>query len=112
MPTIRQRQHDFERFLCFELAPDLTGSGLAAQLLNILDAAGVNKEYLVGQGDIFQAATDVYGGDITMPRLTARQRHRTNVPSTNAAHYYRRTVFLPFVDCCISQMTKRFSHNC
>ena len=35
----------FERFLCFELAPDLTASGLAAQLLNILDAAGFNKDH-------------------------------------------------------------------
>ena len=37
--------------------------------------------------------------------MTARQRHRTNVQSTNAADYNRRAVFLLFVNCCISQMT-------
>jgi len=40
----------FERFLCFELAPDLTGSGLAAQLLGVLDAVGLDKDCLIGQG--------------------------------------------------------------
>ena len=45
-----QREAVFERFLCFELAPDLTGKGLAAQLLSVLDAAGLDKNDLVGQG--------------------------------------------------------------
>jgi len=40
----------FERFLCFELAPDLTGDGLAAQLLSVLDAVGLDKDCLIGQG--------------------------------------------------------------
>ena len=31
-------------------APDLTGKGLAAQLLSVLDAAGLDKNDLVGQG--------------------------------------------------------------
>jgi len=57
----------------------------------------------------FQAATEICGEEITMPRLTARQRNRTNVPATNAAVYNRRAVFLPFVDCCIVQMTERFT---
>jgi len=60
---------------------------------------------------VFQAATEICGEEITMPRLTARQRNRTNVPATNAADYCRRAVFLPFVDCCIVQMTERFSQH-
>ena len=44
-----QRAAVFE-FLCFELVPHLTGKGLAAQLLSILDAAGLDKNDLVGQG--------------------------------------------------------------
>ena len=39
-----------ERFLSFELAPDLTGRGLETQLLNILDAVGLDKANLVSQG--------------------------------------------------------------
>jgi len=58
---------------------------------------------------VFQAATEICREEITMPCLTARQRNRTKVPATNAADYYRRAVFLPFVDCCILQMTERFT---
>jgi len=59
----------------------------------------------------FDAATALYGEDIGMPRLTARQRNRTNVPANSAHEYYRRAVFLPFVDCCVSQMNERFSQH-
>jgi len=39
-----------ERFLSFELAPDLTRRGLATQLLSILDGASLDKANLSGQG--------------------------------------------------------------
>ena len=39
-----------ERFLCFALAPDLTGNGLATQLLAILSSSGLDKDNMVGQG--------------------------------------------------------------
>jgi hypothetical protein len=39
-----------ERFLCFALAPDLTGQGLAAQLIQILTSAGIEVSNMVGQG--------------------------------------------------------------
>ena len=38
-----------ERFLCFAVAHDVTGSGLANQLLLILSEAGVDKTNMVGQ---------------------------------------------------------------
>lgn len=40
----------YERFFCFALAPDLTGKGLASQLLDIIDTAGLNKLNMIGQG--------------------------------------------------------------
>jgi hypothetical protein len=40
-----------EQFLCFALAPDLTGSGLATQMLSILKQVGItNIKNMVGQG--------------------------------------------------------------
>ena len=39
-----------ERFFCFALAPDLTGHGLASQLLAIMRDAGLDIHQLVGQG--------------------------------------------------------------
>ena len=40
----------YERFFCFALAPDLTGNGLATQLLAILESSGLDKANMVGQG--------------------------------------------------------------
>ena len=39
-----------ERLFCFAHAPDLTGSGLAKQLLQIIEGAGLDPKLLVGQG--------------------------------------------------------------
>jgi len=58
---------------------------------------------------VFQAATALHGDEIGMPRLTTRQRNRSNVPASSAQEYYRRAVFLPFVDCCMAQMKERFN---
>ena len=58
---------------------------------------------------LFEAATAVYGDAIPMPRLTTRQRNRVNVPASSAQEYYRRAMFLPFLDCCVEQLKQRFS---
>ena len=58
---------------------------------------------------VFQAATALHGDEIGMPRLTTRQRNRNNVPASSAQEYYRRAVFLPFIDCCVAQMKVRFN---
>lgn len=39
-----------ERFLSFEIATDLTGLGLATQLLSLLDRCGIDITRMVGQG--------------------------------------------------------------
>jgi len=48
-----------ERFVCFALAPDLTGAGLSSQVLSILDTLGVDLAYMVGQG--YDAAAAMSG---------------------------------------------------
>jgi len=60
---------------------------------------------------IFETAAALYGEDVQMPRLAARQQHRTNVPASTADEYYRLAVYLPFVDCCIQQLNERFSQH-
>ena len=44
------RRAVFVRFLCFAVAPEQTGLGLATQLLQILSDAGIDKTNMVGQG--------------------------------------------------------------
>lgn len=48
------------------------------------------------------------GGNLHPPRTTARQTLRTNIEATTAEEYWRRAVFIPYVDCIISQLNDRF----
>ena len=42
---------------------------------------------------------------ITKPRTCNRQAHRGNIKSDTPKEHYKRNVFIPFVDCVISQLT-------
>lgn len=45
----------------------------------------------------------------SVPRLANRQPHRSNHPSSTPSEYYRRAVFIPFLDFVLSQFEERFS---
>ena len=60
---------------------------------------------------LFSEAQEANGEAILMPRITARQQHRNNVPVESAQEYYKRGVFLPFVDTCLSQLEERFRNH-
>lgn len=60
---------------------------------------------------IFSRASDLFDEEISMPRIVARQRNRCNVSADNAQEYFKRSVFLPFIDTCIGQMTERFQKH-
>ena len=52
-----------KRFLCFDQATDLTGAGLAKQLLQILKDSGVDASFMVAQGyDGASAMSGTYNG--------------------------------------------------
>lgn len=51
------------------------------------------------------------GVDESMPRTTMRQRHRTNVPSSNPSEYYKRVLTIPTLDHRITEMDARFHHD-
>jgi hypothetical protein len=78
---------------------------------SVKDCVSVLQQFR--EGDMFQIifkrAETTHGEAIPMPRLTARQRHRSNVPASNAEEYYRRAYYLPFLDTCISQLNERFT---
>lgn len=46
---------------------------------------------------------------IEIPRRCGRQTQRSNIPADDAKEYYRRTVFIPFLDSTIQQMDMRFN---
>ena len=49
-----------------------------------------------------------FGVQPQVPRIASRQSHRSNTPYTGPEDYYRRTVFLPFLDHIIQEMSTRF----
>jgi len=50
--------------------------------------------------------------ELRLPRLVGKQRHRENVPASTPEEYFRRTIYIPFLDSMILQLESRFSgHN-
>ena len=45
---------------------------------------------------------------ITISRTVSRQNLQENVKYENAEQYYRRTVFIPFLDFFVQQLNDRF----
>jgi hypothetical protein len=44
----------------------------------------------------------------SLPRIIGRQNNRNNVPAGTPEGYYRRAVFLPFLDGILTQIILRF----
>ncbi|CAI6343853.1 unnamed protein product [Macrosiphum euphorbiae] len=65
---------------------------------------------------IFDEANEIANAlelTITMPRLTKNQTKRCNVPAENEEEYYRRAIFIPWLDYFINNISDRFlKHKC
>lgn len=48
---------------------------------------------------------------IFVPRLCGRQTQRINVPHTSPEEFFRRSVYIPFLDHVLSELRHRFSDN-
>jgi hypothetical protein len=48
---------------------------------------------------------------ICMPRICNRQINRVNIDSENAEIYFKRSIFLPFLDYLIQSMDTRFDNR-
>lgn len=50
--------------------------------------------------------------DETMPRICGRQKNRNNVPFKDIEEFYRRTIFIPYLDDLLCSLKQRFiSHK-
>ena len=58
-------------------------------------------------------AKQLHGDDfeLTIPRLSGRQRHRSNPPSSTPEEYYRITLYDEFLSHVISELEERFVNN-
>ena len=48
---------------------------------------------------------------VTQPRITKSQRNRPNPPAATPNEFYRRTVYLPFLDAITTDLRSRFSDD-
>lgn len=47
-----------------------------------------------------------------MPRICSSQRNRSNVPSNNIEEYYKKSIFIPYLDDLMMALNERFiPHN-
>ncbi len=49
--------------------------------------------------------------ELTMPRLSGRQSHRSNPPSTTAEEYYRISLYNEFLSHVLAELEQRFVNN-
>ncbi|KAF0755562.1 zinc finger MYM-type protein 1-like, partial [Aphis craccivora] len=49
------------------------------------------------------------GVEIKIPRTTCKQKNRSNYETNSAEHYYRLSIFIPYLDSLISSLSRRFS---
>ena len=60
---------------------------------------------------VFLSASELaekIGEELTAPRVRGRQTHRANAPADGPEEYYRRNIFIPFLDHLIDQLKVRF----
>ena len=63
---------------------------------------------------IYETALEIatkVGVDESMPRISKRQQHRANVPSSDPTEYYKRVLTIPTLDYLITEMDGRFHHD-
>ena len=61
---------------------------------------------------VFKESNDILekiDSQITLPRMCSRQTKRSNVPANSPEEYYKRSIFIPFVDHLIQELSARFS---
>lgn len=54
---------------------------------------------------------DMFDIEIKIPRLASKQTNRANVPTESAIDYYRKSVFIPWVDSFLSGLEDRFTQH-
>jgi len=63
--------------------------------------------------NILQKMADDVGIELLEKRISSKQTHRANpnLQNHSTEQYYRVTVFLPYIDYFISQLTERFINH-
>lgn len=74
----------------------------------------LRKRESVEYAKIFRATeemAEIAGAQMDIPRRCGRQTRRNSMPGESPEVYYRRTVFVPFMDDLLQQFRDRFTEN-
>ncbi|KAL4132705.1 hypothetical protein QTP88_009814 [Uroleucon formosanum] len=121
-----------EDFLTFVPVYDLSGEGLANTIKETLKKIGfdlnkmrvsdvisvfhsIRENVDLKFNNIYKEAKDVaekLNIEPKMPRICSSQRNRSNVPSNNIEEYYKKSIFIPYLDDLMMAINERFiPHN-
>ena len=67
------------------------------------------KEFEPVYADMLKIATVAGWPELSVPRTCQRQTQRSNVSAETPKEYWRRSVFLPFLDPLLTELSSRFS---
>ena len=79
--------------------------GIQDQLRSKRDDADVSFGHVWEQAKILADAAAVV---LATPRQAARQSHRANIPANTPEEYFRRTIYVPFLDSILQEFANRF----
>jgi len=82
----------------------------------VTDVCQIFKEIRENSDDEFKqifsnSEESMLEGIIEVPRTVGRQTARNNIPSDSPEQYYKRSIFLPFLDHYICQLQDRFTNH-
>ena len=83
----------------------MTALNAIASCKDVIQAFRNHEEIFVG---LFRHAEGLYGEFIPMPRIVNQQANIANPPAVSPLQLYRRSVFLPFIDIVLEQLSERF----
>lgn len=58
-----------------------------------------------------QENTANLGIEMSVPRIVSRQTHRSNPPFSSPAEYWKRSIYIPYIDSLISSLDRRFNEE-
>lgn len=87
-------------------------TSLISDLLTILKTQRQNCELTFHE--IFLNSSNLLSSldiEVKQPRINSRQNYRCNTPSSSTEEYYRRSIYIPMLDCFICDLENRFSNQ-
>ncbi|XP_049948070.1 uncharacterized protein LOC126456359 [Schistocerca serialis cubense] len=85
--------------------------GTVKMLLDDRENAEAEYEMIRKSAESNSSALGIDVTGIRQPRVVARQMHRPNHPSVSVTEYYRKSLFIPYLDSLVQSLQERFSEE-